>query len=295
MPVYHTTPQPSLAELATDEPGADRDRLADAALAYAAHGWPVFPLRPQDKVPLIGKAKGGRGCHDATTDPGQLAAWWTRWPKANIGLAAGDAFVVLDVDGEEGLATLADLEDLNRWLAIGPASVTGSGGEHLLFAANARVRNSVKRLGPGLDTRAAGGYIVAPPSIHPNGARYAWIEGRDPWSVPLPEAPGWLLELLDPPRPAYRPFHRPRRPTTRYIATDMQRELEAVVMADQGQRNQTLNRAAFKLGRLVAKGDLDACDVGEALVGAALATGLNEREAVRTVTSGLRAAIQGQP
>ena len=163
--------------------------LSAAALAYAARGWPVLPLKPRDKIPRISKADGGRGCHDASICSDQIAEWWTRWPNANIGLATGTAFVVLDVDGEEGLATLADLEDLHGWLPIGPASVTGSGGMHLLFAGNARVRNSVQLLGPGLDTRAAGGYIVAPPSIHPDGPRYTWLKGRDPWAVQLVEAP----------------------------------------------------------------------------------------------------------
>ena len=268
--------------------------LSAAALAYAARGWPVFPLKPRTR-PRISKADGGRGCHDATTDQRQVTTWWSRWPNANIGLAAGPAFWVLDVDGEEGLATLADLEDLHGWLPIGPASVTGSGGMHLLFAGNARVRNSVKLLGPGLDTRAAGGYVVAPPSIHPDGPRYAWLKGRDPWAVQLVEAPGWLLDLLDPPRPAYRPPPQSRQPTTAYIAAAMARELEAVAMAPKEQRNNTLNTAAYKLGRFVASGELDARDVGEALVGAALATGLNEREATRTITSGLRAAVERAP
>ena len=74
--------------------------LRDAALAYAAMDWPVFPLMPGDKGPLIGKDQGGRGVHDATTDLDQIRAWWEREPRANIGLAAGHAFWVLDVDYE---------------------------------------------------------------------------------------------------------------------------------------------------------------------------------------------------
>src|SRR3954447_22191634 len=70
----------------------------DDALAYAARGWPVFPLRPGEKVPLIAKAAGGNGCHDATCDEAQIREWWGRRPAANIGLAAGAAFWVLDVD-----------------------------------------------------------------------------------------------------------------------------------------------------------------------------------------------------
>ena len=163
--------------------------LLDATLAYATHGWPIFPLKPREKIPLVPKRDGGRGVHDATTDPDQIRAWWTRWPDANIGLASGAAFAVLDVDGDEGLTTLAELEDLHRWLPLTPASITGSGGMHLFFQPAARVKNSVKRLGPGLDTRAAGGYVVGAPSVHPNGGRYRWLDGRDPWMLPLAEMP----------------------------------------------------------------------------------------------------------
>ena len=200
---------------------------------------------------------------------------------------------MLDVDGDEGLATLADLEDRNGWLPVGPASITGSGGDapavrrqcprrEQCQACWARARYpSGRRLHRG--TAAA---------CTRTGTSYRWLDGRDPWAMPLPEVPGWLLDLLDPPRPAYRPPPRSRRPTTGYVATAMARELEAVAMAGQGQRNQTLNTAAYKLGRFVASGELDARDVGEALVGVALAAGLNEREATRTVTSGLRAAVE---
>jgi hypothetical protein len=278
-------------------PAADRDRLLTDALRYAGIGVPVFPLRPRDKVPLIPRDHGGRGCLDATTDPDRIKAWWPRWPDANIGLACGTACWVLDVDGPEGQASLADLEDLNRWLSTGPSSVTGTGGQHILFAGNDRVRNSVKQLGPGLDTRAAGGYIVAPPSVHPNGNRYSWLPGRDPWSVPLPEAPGWLLDLLDPPKPERPavPRTKARPSTTPYVAKAFERELEAVALAGDGQRNSTLNRAAFSLGRFVAKGELDAVEVGDALVGAALSAGLNRHEATRTVMSGFRAALRSAP
>src|SRR3954453_18758431 len=81
-----------------NEGGTAALALSGSALAYAERGWPVFPLRPREKVPLIAKAAGGNGVHDATTDLDQISAWWTRCPRANIGLAAGPAFWVLDVD-----------------------------------------------------------------------------------------------------------------------------------------------------------------------------------------------------
>lgn len=251
--------------------------------ASAALG-PIFRVRPRDKRPLN---KGWQG--EATADPDAIAALWRQERDANIGLLCGVKCWVLDVDGPEGLATLADLEDLHRWLPIGPASVTGSGGQHLFFRADERVRNSVRRLGPGLDTRGAGGFVVLPPSIHPNGNRYHWLPGRAPWTVELPAAPPWLLDLLDPPRPAYRAPPRRQGATTPYVAAALAAELDAVSSAASGSRNAVLNRAAYSIGRFVASGDLLATDAGELLLGAALAAGLNEREANNTIKSGLRA------
>jgi hypothetical protein len=254
-------------------------------VAIAKSLGPVFPCRPRDKRPLH---QGWQA--EATADPVTIAQLWHREPAANVGLLCGVTAWVLDVDGEEGLATLADLEDLNRWLPAGPASVTGSGGQHHFFVATDRARNSVRRLGPGLDTRAGGGFVVLPPSVHPNGQRYRWLDGREPWSAELPEAPGWILDLLDPPRrevprSAYRP-----KIGNRYLAAAMERELAAVARARDGERNKELFKAAAALGRFVVAGELGANAVGAALVGAAEAAGLSRGEAERTTASGLRMA-----
>jgi hypothetical protein len=253
-------------------------------VAIAKSLGPVFPCRPRDKRPA---RKGWQA--EATADPATIAQLWHREPAANVGLLCGVTAWVLDVDGEEGLATLADLEDLNRWLPAGPASVTGSGGQHHFFVATDRVRNSVRRLGPGLDTRGVGGFVVLPPSVHPNGQRYRWL--REPWTVPLPEAPGWILDLLDPPRREVpRSTYQPPKVDDRYLAAAMERELVAVARARAGERNKELFRAAAALGRFVVAGELGANAVGAALVGAAEAAGLSRAEAERTTASGLRMA-----
>ena len=160
--------------------------LGAAALYYASRGWAVFPLVPRDKIPLIGKKQGGNGLHDATSDVDQITQWWTETPEANIGLVTGNAsgLVVVDVDGENGEAALAQYGTLPETVE----SRTGK-GRHLLFTAQ-DVRNSAGKLGPQLDVRGEGGYIVAPPSIHPNGHRYQWAPGRHPGKLdiaPLPE------------------------------------------------------------------------------------------------------------
>lgn len=160
--------------------------LGAAAIYYASLGWAVFPLVPCDKVPLIGKKAGGNGLHDATTDPAQITTWWSETPDANVGLVTGDksGIVVVDVDGENGEAALAHYGEIPTTVE----SRTGK-GRHLLFR-GANVRNSAGKLGPQLDVRGEGGYIVAPPSIHPNGSQYQWARGRHPGALelsPLPE------------------------------------------------------------------------------------------------------------
>ena len=74
--------------------------LRDAALDYASKGYPVFPLKPCDKIPAISKSMGGSGCLDATKDAETIKRWWDEIPDANIGLATGNGFWVLDIDGE---------------------------------------------------------------------------------------------------------------------------------------------------------------------------------------------------
>ena len=158
--------------------------LGAAALYYASLGWPVFPLVPREKIPLFPKRDGGRGVKDASTDHEQITAWWTSHPDANIGIATGgaSALYVVDIDGEAGEAALS------RYGALPPCPESHTGkGRHLLFR-YPDGRNSAGRLGPKIDTRGEGGYIVGPPSVHPNGHRYRWLTPPNRADVPsLPE------------------------------------------------------------------------------------------------------------
>lgn len=189
----------------------------DAALYYAASlGWSVFPLHT---------AQGGRcscskseckqpgkhprtehGFKDATQDAEQIQRWWGRWSDAPIGVATGEAsgFVVVDVDlGKGGPERLAELEAQHGALPPTPTSRTGGGGSHLLFALpGAPLGDSTSRIAKGVDVRATGGYIVAPPSSHVSGASYAWRTGAEPWALALAPMPLWLFERA---RAALRP------------------------------------------------------------------------------------------
>jgi hypothetical protein len=187
------------------------DRLSHA-LAFAARGLRVLPLH----TPLtisgrvrcscgdpacenVGKHPRIRnGCHGAQTDPDRIRAWWRRWPYANLGIATGpgSGVCVLDVDPRHGGdETLQALERQYGAVPLTWRFLTGGGGEHILFRcpAGERLSNSAGKLGEGLDTRGEGGLIVAPPSLHASGRRYAISVDHHPQDVPLADVPEWML------------------------------------------------------------------------------------------------------
>jgi hypothetical protein len=312
--------------------------LVTAALAYARHGIPVLPVHTPAEN---GRCSCGRpGCDrpgkhprlrhgltDASTDPEQIAAWWTRWPDANIGLRTGVVMDVADIDSTAGWHGLRHL--LGGAMPVGPRVRTGGGGWHLWFSLTG-YGNRVRLL-PGLDWRGSGGYVVAPPSRHASGADYRWLikpnkalprvgraltgllagpvlpppsagSGRhafsppaaDPGRHPLsPPAAGSGRHALSPPaagagRHAATSAGRIVQPD-RYAAAALDAETERVARAPVGARNDTLNRAAFALGRLVAGGMLDAWVVRTELERAARYAGLGPAETRRTIRSGMTA------
>ncbi len=143
----------------------------DAALGYVARGWQVFPLAPRSKEPM----KGSHGHLDATTDEATIREWWAKTPDANVGVATGAVSViaVLDVDPRHGGD--GSLAKLNGHIPRTKTAKTGGGGRHLVFKhPGGLVKSSASEIAPGLDVKGDGGYIVAPPSIHPSGAPYEW-------------------------------------------------------------------------------------------------------------------------
>lgn len=281
------------------------DVMLRAALDYAAHGWAVFPVQgisggrcccrmgdcsSPGKHPLT-----RHGVRDATIDARVIAGWWKRWPDANLGLATGRAsgVVVIDVDPPRGELSLTRLVDAGRELPETATVRTGSGGLHLYFLASGfPLGNSAGRLPgvglelPGIDLRADRGYVVAPPSVHVSGSRYEWIGVE----VGLAEPPVWLAPTEQVPTSA---LASPARVTpgsnSPYGLAALSGELEELDGAQVGARNHTLNRCAFRLGRLVAGGELNEAEVVEALRTRAQSRGLSAREIERTISSGLAA------
>lgn len=209
-----------------------RSKAALAALGYAKRGFAVFPITSGQKAPPLTT----RGLHDASVDRATVAAWWDRWPHANIGCATGAAsgFWSLDIDGLEGEATLRELEVRHGGLPSSVEMLTGGGGRQIFFRYTVPLRSTCRHLGQGLDTRADGGYTVLPPSLHPSGRRYEWSADCAREFVKAPE---WLLKLL-------------QRPTERQKAKPPE-DWQALVMsgAEQGGRNEALARLAGYLLR----------------------------------------------
>lgn len=152
--------------------------LRAAARWYAQNGWHVFPCVPGQKVPLT-----PRGFHDATTDIAQIDAWWAAHPNANIGIATeASGLVVVDVDAKNsGDATYEALRaELGAEAFDTLTQITPSGGMHFAYATDGTVvKSGAHVLGQGIDLRAAGGYIVAAPSVV-GGKTYTWEVGSSP-------------------------------------------------------------------------------------------------------------------
>ncbi|RBQ18369.1 DNA primase [Spongiactinospora rosea] len=284
--------------------------LTRYALAAAARGWHVFPLTPYSKRPLRGFTDWER---HATTDPARIRDMWARGPF-NIGIACGPShLVVLDLDtpkpgqhppppwnqpgindGADVLATLC--EQAREALPLETFTVrTRRGGTHLYFTAppGARLGNTAGRLGWLIDTRASGGYVVAPGSHVelPDGTGHYEVL-HDTAPAPLPR---FLFQHL---QPAAVPATRPVRltlPSGRrrsYLHAAIVRELERVTTAPEGQRNSSLYLAAIALGQLVAGGALDHHEVSTLLEQAGGDVGLSPAETRTTVASGLRAGAK---
>jgi hypothetical protein len=172
----------------TDEPLA-------TAPSYAGLGLATFPVR--GKAPLT-----DHGFKDASKDPAQLAAWLAQYRNAGIAAPTGQEIepgrrvAVVDRDERHG-GSFAGLDIPPTWRAITP------GGEHVWYWYPAGLTiscNNTGLLGPGLDLKAVGGYVVLPPSPHPSGERYRWAPGCAPWETPLSPAPKWVLERATMPK-----------------------------------------------------------------------------------------------
>lgn len=281
------------------------DQQLRAALACAARGWRVFPLRHGDKRPAIRNWEAR-----ATNDPTWIRRAWAQAPALNVGIACGPSnLVVIDLDtsdhgsvrppkwdrpgirdGVDVLAALAaDHDQPLPWETL--STQTPSGGEHWYFTAPdaCRIKSSAGRLGWLVDVRAVGGYVVAAGSVV-RGRRYRSNDHDD--IAPLPV---WIAELLQDPAAAWAdlgPVLDIVGRRSQYAAAALRGEVDRVLGAGRGSRNASLNKAAFALGQLVAAGLLPDGLARSALAEASAAVGLSAEEADRTIRSGLTAGAR---
>lgn len=253
------------------------------ALKYASWGWCVFPLLARSKRPAVpshsvGDCDGSDPlCADghlgwaerATTHPDEIATIWASG-RHGLAIATGPSnLLVIDIDVKEadgapdGYQSLRELEGrIGSALSTRTFTVrTPSGGEHRYFRApsGSIAPSTTGRLGPGLDTRAHGGYVAAPPTTLSQGPYQVAC------SLPPVNAPRWLLQRLEstsevrsPDRSRCRPHHR--RTVTRvdrYVQAAVDGEIDRIVSAQIGSRNRALFLGAIALGQLVAGQHLD--------------------------------------
>lgn len=262
----------------------------DAAVDLARAGFAVFPIRDW------GDGDGWKPIADfnnrASSDAAQVLRWWVQWPDARVGLLAGErnGISVLDLDtknGKDGIASL-DALGFSDVTEISPVRVrTPSGGWHLFFRHEPRLKNSASRIGSGVDVKTTGGFVVAPAS-HKDGVIYA-IEGAALGSVELPPFPEKLIPVNEFDATPAVPIEN---------ATDEQREWAAEHLSGlasglsamgEGGRNDALNAAAMWAGGAAAHGFVDRAAAEGALLPAAEICGLAKREARSTFNSGWKA------
>jgi hypothetical protein len=217
----------------------------DAALAYARLGYPIFPCKPwPDKSPLT-----RNGFKDASRYPAQIEAWWSRRPDAIIGMPTGRAsgINILDIDIKGPLAYGFDSLDALGHPALPdtPLAHTPSGGVHLYFRADKEIRNSAGKLGPGLDTRGDGGYIILPSA----GSGYAWDAHWNLDNVELAPTPDWLIPAALEGTRVGKPVE-PANGLSPYAEAALHSACRNIVRAPNGEQEKTMGAEAYSIGRL---------------------------------------------
>lgn len=290
-----------------------------AALVLAARGLSVFPCKGGEGESDDDAKRPLPNCfwrRESTTDARRIERWWNAYPRAIPALdLAKSKLIVIDcdrpkVDGADGVEWFAAWsEEHGLDLSAVPATTTLSGGRHLFFRNPDGLGNARGALPPkkacGVDVRGSGGYVIAPGASLPDGRAYV-AEG-DPSDAP--EMPPELASLLcgesekrvagdvgkKPTMPPVKTVRDDAR-TASYVEAGVEAELRQVRSARKGERNNTLNTAAFSLGQMVGAGWIAEADAAAWLEAAAGDCGLVRDDGVRsvraTIRSGLRAGRQ---
>ena len=269
----------------------------DVAMPLVQAGYTVIPCL-SDKRPCISWKD------VTTTDEAQIREWAKSYSQPVAGVLTGSrsGVWVVDVDvpkkdgDDDGRKTLDSLLKVHGSLPETFTVETPSGGLHLYFKMpkDGDVRNSVKQAAPGIDVRGTGGYVIAPGSTLPDGRQYRIVSNEPPVL-----APDWLLSLVrriqQPAKSGQAPVPMPAmldaEDARKWALAGLAAECGKVRSAQERTRNDTLNKAAFRVFQLVAGGSLSEVEAYSALLDAALACGLPENEARGTIESGRKAGL----
>jgi hypothetical protein len=271
------------------------NELAHAAYDAIDRGWQIIPIAYGTKQPAA-----GYGLDHRVVDHDDLHRAWRRHPDAQLAIAcAPSGLVAFDADVRHG----ADLHALERAGDL-PATrvVRTPGGMHTIFATSGDLRfPRYPHAFPGYEIKHRG-YVLAPPSHHPDGGQYELVHDDDPAPIPAslveivtrPECPKNAAAVLrSPANPARRRYGSA---STSYVRAVIVGAYDDVVHAPHGERNNTLNRSAFTYGRLIGAGVLDETRAIAALLKAADLCGLRQddgdKQTTDTIHSGIAAGVQ---
>lgn len=269
----------------------------EAALAVARIGFAVFPCRP-DSVPLLRDWP-----NRASADEATIRSWWQQFPSAIPAIACGaSGLLVVDCDVKKGK------DGINEWRANCqqndfdpspcPVVETRSGGQHYYFRQleGPPLGNTVGTLSPGIDTRGAGGYVIAPGTVLADGRGYRLVAGS---LLDIPDLPNGLHGFLSGPKNGPKAEPRTKLPHAHtsivpedrereraYALTALQQEAESVSTAIEGTRNIALFNAALKIGSLLPLGGISTDEAEAALTDAGISAGLDRAEIRATIHSG---------
>lgn len=253
-------------------------------------GWHVYPASRRTKAACIKNPT-----WSATADLEQIERWHREFPGCNWRVVMGPSKVwALDVDippghAHDGVANLKALCEANGGLPPRPTERTGGGGLALFFAhSDEKIIGDTGHPALGIDPRRGAQSQMIPPSLHVRtGQAYRWLV--PPWEVSPPAAPGWLLAKVRP--PALPPLKRPIADSTDRARQRLYRAAQKVANAQAGHRNDTLNKQAYFVGRLIGAGMVGSLEAAESLIGAGLHAGMDRLEVQATVRSGLKSGM----
>jgi hypothetical protein len=273
---------------------------------YLERGWSIFPLRQNGKEPIT-----PNGFKDASKNPQTIQDWIKRFPSANIGIATeASNLIVVDCDSSKGETPpspwnqsgikegvdvfLAAVEDSGNRFDFNTLTVaTPNNGWHYYFQAqDAPIRSGANVNGLWrVDIRSKGAYIVAPGSRLASGNYEVSSTGA------LSPMPTWMRALVSPKKTtttltSFKATKTTFSKSSGYCEAGIRREIQTLSMASVGMRNDSLNRAAFNCGKLVAICPDLRKFVMTALQHSAISIGLSEAEAARTISSAFKAGLE---